>query len=41
MKNVRRAADVPVIFLLIYGKDDTLARALDMGAADYLGKPFS
>ena len=41
MNDIRRTADVPVIFLSAYGQDDTVARALDMGAADYLVKPFS
>ena len=41
MNDVRRMADVPVVFLSVYGQDDTVARALDMGAADYLVKPFS
>ena len=41
MNDIRKTADVPVIFLSIYGQDETVARALDMGAADYLVKPFS
>ena len=41
MNDIRRMSDVPVIFLSVYGQDDTVARALDMGAADYLVKPFS
>ena len=41
MNNVRKAADVPVIFLSVYGQDETVARALDMGAVDYVVKPFS
>ena len=41
MHEVHRTADVPVIFLSVYGQDDTVARAFDMGAADYLVKPFS
>ena len=41
MNDIRRAADVPVIFLSMYGQDETVARALDMGAIDYLVKPFS
>ncbi len=41
MHDIRRTAEVPVIFLSVYGQDDTVARALDMGAADYLVKPFS
>ena len=34
-------ADVPVIFLSAYGRDDLIARAFEMGAADYIVKPFS
>ncbi len=41
MNDIREAADVPVIFLSAYGQDDTVARAFDMGAADYVVKPFS
>ena len=41
MNEVHRIADVPVIFLSEYGQGDTVARAFDMGAADYLVKPFS
>ncbi len=41
MNDIRNQADVPVIFLSVYGQDETVARALDMGAADYLVKPFS
>ena len=38
---VRETADVPVIFLSAYGQDQVIARAFDMGAADYVVKPFS
>ena len=41
MKEVRETADVPVIFLSAYGQEDLIARAFDMGAVDYLVKPFS
>ena len=41
MNDIRQIADVPVIFLSEYGQGDTVARAFDMGAADYLVKPFS
>ena len=34
-------ADLPVIFLSAYGRDQTIADALQKGAADYLVKPFS
>ena len=33
--------DVPVIFISGYGRDETVAKALDAGAADYIVKPFS
>ena len=34
-------ADVPVIFLSAYGREELVSRALDAGAADYMVKPFS
>ena len=34
-------ADIPVIFISGYGRDETIARALESGAADYIVKPFS
>ena len=34
-------ADLPVIFISAYGRDETIAKALDAGAADYIVKPFS
>ena len=36
-----RIADVPVVFLSAYNRDETIARALEAGAADYMVKPFS
>ena len=41
MQNVPELADLPVIFISGYGRDETVARALDAGAADYIVKPFS
>ena len=41
MGRVREIADVPVIFLSVYGQDEVIARAFDEGAADYVVKPFS
>ena len=41
MKRVPRLADLPVIFISGYGRDETIARALESGAADYIVKPFS
>ena len=41
MGEIREIADVPVIFLSAYGQDEVVARAFDMGAADYVVKPFS
>ena len=41
MSDIHKTADVPVVFLSAYGHDETVARAFDMGAADYVVKPFS
>ena len=41
MKDILAKADVPVIFLSAYGQDQTIARAFEMGASDYVVKPFS
>ena len=41
MQRVPEMADLPVIFISGYGRDETIARALEAGAADYLVKPFS
>ena len=41
MKRVPELADLPVIFISGYGRDETIARALESGAADYIVKPFS
>ena len=41
MRAILRIADVPVIFLSAYGRDETIARAFEMGAVDYVVKPFS
>ena len=34
-------ADLPVIFVSAYGRGETIAQALEAGAADYIVKPFS
>ncbi len=41
MMDIRRSADVPIIFLSAYGREEIIAQALDMGASDYIVKPFS
>ena len=41
MQTVPELADLPVIFISGYGRDETIARALEAGAADYIVKPFS
>ncbi len=41
MERVAELADLPVVFISGYGRDETIARALESGAADYLVKPFS
>ena len=41
MERLPELADLPVIFISGYGRDETIARALEAGAADYIVKPFS
>ena len=41
MKSILRSADVPVIFVSVYGQEEVIANAFDMGATDYVVKPFS
>ena len=41
MLKIPALADRPVIFLSAYGRDETVARALEVGAVDYIVKPFS
>ena len=41
MQRVPALTDRPVIFLSAYGRDETVVRALEMGAVDYIVKPFS
>ena len=41
MQEVPELSDLPVIFISGYGRDETVAAALDAGAADYIVKPFS
>ncbi|MYA08511.1 MAG: response regulator [Holophagales bacterium] len=41
MRETPELSDLPVIFISVYGRDETVARALDAGAADYIVKPFS
>ena len=41
MKSMLNVAEVPVIFLSAYGRDEIIARAFEAGAVDYMVKPFS
>ncbi len=41
MEQVPELADVPVVFISAYGRDETVAKALEAGASDYIVKPFS
>ena len=41
MKDILRMADVPVIFVSGYGRDQVIAQAFEKGATDYIVKPFS
>ncbi len=41
MEQLPELSDLPVIFISGYGRDETIARAFDSGAEDYIVKPFS
>ena len=41
MKGILRMADVPIIFVSAYGKDQVIVQAFEQGATDYIVKPFS
>ena len=41
MRGILDMADVPVIFLSAYGQEETIVRAFENGADDYVVKPFS
>ena len=41
MQRVPEPADLPAIFISGFGRDETIAIALEMGASDYIVKPFS
>ena len=41
MEGILEVTEVPVIFLSAYGRDETIARAFESGATDYVVKPFS
>ena len=41
MEHIPELADLPAIFLSGYRRDETIARALELGAADYVVKLFS
>ena len=41
MADILGVADVPVIFLSAYGREEFVTRAFDQGAVDYVVKPFS
>ena len=41
MGQMRSLADVPIIFVSAYGQDHLVAKAFELGADDYVVKPFS
>lgn len=40
-QQMRAEADVPIIMLTVRGEDDDVVRGLELGADDYVHKPFS
>ena len=41
LRDVPELADLPVVFISGYGGDEVISIALEMGAADYIVKPFT
>ena len=41
VKSISQITDAPIIFLSGYGRDQIISEAFDLGAADYIVKPFS
>ena len=41
MHRIMATTDMPVIFVSAYGQEENVTRALDLGAVDYVVKPFS
>ena len=41
MREILERHELPVVFLSAYGQEEVIARALDLGAADYVVKPFA
>lgn len=41
LREIRRFSDVPVLMLTVRGEDTDIAKGLEMGADDYITKPFS
>ena len=41
MKRIRKISDAPIIFLSANSEDENIVQALELGAADYIVKPFS
>jgi two-component system KDP operon response regulator KdpE len=41
MESLRELSDLPIIIISAFGRDETIAKALEIGAVDYIVKPFS
>jgi two-component system, OmpR family, response regulator VicR len=41
LKEIRRFSEIPVIMLTVRGEDTDVAKGLELGADDYITKPFS
>ncbi len=41
MSDILKEVDVPIIFVSVYDQEDVIANAFELGAADYVVKPFS
>jgi DNA-binding response OmpR family regulator len=40
-RRIREQSDIPIILLTVRGEEDDIVRGLELGADDYISKPFS
>ena len=40
LQNIRKVSETPVVMLTVFGSTDDIIKGLEMGADDYLVKPF-
>ncbi|HBR02153.1 MAG TPA: DNA-binding response regulator, partial [Ruminiclostridium sp.] len=39
-REIKKVSDTPIIFLTVFNEESNVVKGLDMGADDYIAKPF-